>query len=65
MGAFYEKSCFHVEVMPPEGGLKEQSFIKCEDIRAVSKVRLSNRWGAVSATTLADVEDRMRILLDL
>ena len=56
---------FHVEVVPPEGGLREPSFIKCEDIRSVSKERLSDRWGVVSATTLAAVEDRMRILLDL
>lgn len=56
---------FHVEVIPPEGGLRERSFIKCEDIRSVSKERLSDRWGAVSTTTLAAVEDRTRILLDL
>ena len=56
---------FHVEVEPPEGGLKERSFIKCEDMRSVAKERLSRRWGAVSAATLAAVEDRLRILLGL
>jgi mRNA interferase MazF len=56
---------FHVEVNPPEGGLKEKSFIKCEDVRSVAKERLSRRLGKVSPATLAAVEDRLRILLNL
>ena len=55
----------HVKVEPPEGGLKTRSFIKCEDIRSVAKERLSKRWGHVSASTLAAVEDRLRSLLNL
>jgi len=56
---------FHVKVSPPEGGVKVRSFIKCEDVRSVARERLSRRWGKVSATTLAAVEDRLRILLGL
>ena len=56
---------FHVPVLPPEGGLKERSFIKCEDIRSVSTGRLNSYWGAVSSRTMAAVEERMRVLLDL
>ena len=56
---------FHVEIRPPEGGLKERSFIKCEDIRSVSKERFSERWGEISSKTLAQVEDRLKILLGL
>jgi mRNA interferase MazF len=56
---------FHVEINPPEGGVKAKSFVKCEDIRSVAKERLSRRWGKVSETTLAAVEDRLRILLGL
>ena len=56
---------FHVEVHPPEGGLKQRSFIKCEDVRSVAKERLSQRLGTVSSATLLDVEDHLRILLDL
>jgi len=55
----------HVRVAPPEGGLKAVSFIKCEDIRSVSTQRLKSRWGKVSPATLAGVEDRMRLLLNL
>ena len=56
---------FHVELNPPEGGVKVKSFIKCEDIRSVAKDRLSRRWGMVSGTTLTAIEDRLRILLGL
>lgn len=56
---------FHVELSPPEGGLRERSFIKCEDVRSVSKERLSVRLGAVSQATMTAVEDRLRILLGL
>ena len=56
---------FHVEIYPPEGGLKEKSFIKCEDIRSISKERLLLRIGMVSLPTMEAVEDRIRILLNL
>jgi mRNA interferase MazF len=56
---------FHVGIQPPEGGVKVKSFIKCEDVRSVAKERLSRRWGKVSGSTMAAVEDRLRILLGL
>lgn len=56
---------FHLEVCPPEGGLKERSFIKCEDVRSIAKERLVIRLGTVSSLTMAEVEDRIRILLGL
>ena len=56
---------FHVQVTPPEGGLKKVSFIKCEDGRSVAKERLAKRLGVVFPTTLAAVEDRLRILMGL
>jgi mRNA interferase MazF len=56
---------FYVEVKPPEGGLTMRSFIKCEEIRGVSKQRLSQRLGEVSARTMEMVADRIKIVLDL
>jgi len=56
---------FHVTVMPPEGGIRQPSFIKCEDVRSVSRARLLERWGKVAPHTLAAVEDRLRILMGL
>ena len=56
---------FHVRVEPSESGLREISFIKCEDVRSVAKERLSKRLGSISRGTLDAVEDRLRILMGL
>jgi mRNA interferase MazF len=55
----------HVSVTPPEGGLTVASWLKVEDVRSISTRRLATRWGVVSATTLAEVEARLRRLLGL
>jgi mRNA interferase MazF len=55
----------HVRIDPPEGGVKNSSFAKIEDVRSVSKERLLKRWGSVSPKTMAEVADRLRILLDI
>lgn len=55
----------HVCVTPPEGGLTNESYIKCEDVRSISKQRLINRFGNVTSRTMGIVEDRVRILLGL
>jgi mRNA interferase MazF len=56
---------FHVSVDPPEGGLSQLSFIKCEDVRSISKERLIQKLGVVTDQTMDQVEDRVRILLAL
>jgi len=60
-----KKIPLHVKINPPEGGVKETSFVKCEDILSVSTERLLARLGEVSRDTLLEVEDRVRILLGL
>jgi mRNA interferase MazF len=55
----------HVEISPPEGGLKVRSFIKCEDIRSISTDRLIKALGSVKTATLNQVEQRLRLLLNL
>lgn len=55
----------HIRIEPPDGGVKTTSFAKIEDVRSVSKERLAKRWGTVSPATMAAVEDRLRIILDL
>jgi mRNA interferase MazF len=55
----------HVEIRPPEGGVRERSFIKCEDVRSISKQRLVASWGSINTRTMEAVEDRLRILLSL
>ena len=55
----------HVPVAPPEGGLTQPSFIKCEDIRSVATERLARRLGTVTPRTLAEVDRRLRPLLGM
>lgn len=55
----------HVVIRPPEGGVKVEAAILCEALRSVSRERLMARWGRVHADTLAEVEDRVRVLLGL
>lgn len=60
-----KKIPFHVKINPPEGGLREISFIKCEDIRSVYKERLIKFSGRISNNIFLLIEDRLRILLNL
>lgn len=56
----------HVPVDPPEGGLSARSYILCDAMRSIAKERLGQRaWGSISPRTLAQVEDKLRILLEL
>lgn len=55
----------HVPIGPGEAGLRQPSYVKCEDVRSVSIGRLGRRLGKASAATMEAVEDRLRILLGL
>lgn len=55
----------HVRIDPPEAGLDLVSYAKCEDVRSVSTQRLVRRLGAVSESTLSQVEAILRIILGL
>lgn len=56
---------FHVRIDPPEGGIKNTSYIKAEQPRCITTNRLDNLLGSVSERTLLEVSDRLRILLAL
>jgi mRNA interferase MazF len=56
----------HVEVRPPDGGLRELSFAMCEQVRSIATDRLAPQpFGRVSPAILHVVEDRLRLLLNL
>lgn len=55
----------HVPVSPPEGGLQVASYIKCEDVRSISIQRFGRRLGQVTARTMTEVENWLRIILAL
>ena len=56
---------WHVPLDPPEGAVTARSFIMCDQLRVFSTERLLRRRGTVTAQTLAAIEDRLRVLLDL
>ena len=58
---------WHVEIEPPEGGVRDRSFAMCEQVRAISVERLrEGPWGSVlSSALMAEVERRLRLLLQL
>jgi mRNA interferase MazF len=54
-----------VRLNPPEGGLRRVSEVLCDSVRSVSKERLGARLGLVTASSMAAVDDRLRLLLHL
>jgi mRNA interferase MazF len=54
-----------VQLIPPDGGISKESFIKCEDIRSLSKDRLIEKWGEISNEKLIEIEKKIRLLLGL
>jgi mRNA interferase MazF len=55
----------HVAVEKSEGGLSMDSYIKCEEVRCISKERLKEHLGDVTYPTLEAVAMRVRIILGL
>ncbi len=56
----------HVPVMPSdENGLRELSYVKCEQIQTVSKGRLLDRIGSLSNGHMATVDATLKRVLAL
>jgi len=55
----------HVNIRKGDGGIRNDSAVLCEAIRSISKDRLISRRGLLSQGAITEVEDRLRILLDL
>ncbi|MGI9091277.1 MAG: type II toxin-antitoxin system PemK/MazF family toxin [Gemmatimonadaceae bacterium] len=55
----------HVAIPKGEGGLDEDSFIKCEDIRSISKDRLIRYRGDVTYPRIEETQHLVRLLLGL
>jgi mRNA interferase MazF len=57
---------WHVDIDPPEGGLQNPSTILCDQIRTLAKSRFAQKaLGKVLPSTMAEVEGRLRMLLQL
>ncbi len=51
----------HVMLEPTvENGLRERSYVKCEQVMTISKDRLEERIGTVDAETLAQVDRALK-----
>ncbi len=61
----YKSIPLHVRIEKGETNLDKVSYAKPEDIRSVSRNRLTKRIGIVNHQTLQTVMDRIRVLLDL
>src|SRR5688572_3621965 len=56
----------HIAVDPPEGGLACRGYIVCDCIRSIPKDRLGAKpWGTVAPNTMRQVEDILRLLMNL
>ncbi len=55
----------HVHVQQGEGGTREDSYIKCEEVRCISKDRLLDCWGTVDFAIMQKVEYHVRFILGL
>jgi mRNA interferase MazF len=55
----------HVEVEPGSSGLSATSYVKCEDLRSISPIRLKRRFGHAEPVTLFQIETIVRRLLAL
>jgi len=55
----------HVLISPPEGGIKHDSIIRCDQIKSVSIQRFSGKWGSVSENTMSKVDYILKKILCL
>lgn len=59
------KNPLHIPIIPPEGGVLAKSFALSEQIRAISRLRLSNHCiGRIKEKTLLTLEFTIKTLLD-
>ncbi|MCC7439098.1 MAG: type II toxin-antitoxin system PemK/MazF family toxin [Armatimonadetes bacterium] len=58
-------SPFHIHIAPPEGGVRQDSFIMSEQVRVISTDRLTAHWGSVETETLVSVARILSMILQL
>lgn len=54
----------HVQIKPPQGGLSKTSYVLCDQIRTVSKIRLGKLLGAVTPGILNQLVATVMLLLE-
>jgi mRNA interferase MazF len=56
-------NALHLELAPPEGGLRERSFAMPEQLRTLAHERVTRRLGALRGATLTELLRRCRLVL--
>lgn len=56
-------NALHLEITPPEGGVRDRSFAMPEQLRALTHERVTSRLGQLRPATLAELLRRCRLLL--
>lgn len=56
-------NALHLEIAPPEGGLRERSFAMPEQLRALARERVTRPLGQLRGATLSELLRRCRLLL--
>ncbi len=56
-------NALHLEIDPPEGGLRERSFAMPEQLRSLAHERVARQLGALRAPTLSELLRCCRLLL--
>jgi mRNA interferase MazF len=56
---------FEALIEPPEGGLTQRSKVLLMHLRSVDKQRITGHYGAISAETMLNVEDALRVATGL
>ena len=56
-------NALHLQIAPPDGGLRAQSYAMPEQLRALSHQRVTRRLGTLRPGTLGELLRRCRLLL--
>ena len=54
----------HIPVYPPEGGLRDVSYLLCEQVKSLSVSRLHRRLGMVDRATVERVQAVVGMFID-
>lgn len=55
----------HVLILPPDGGIKHNSILRCDQVKSVSINRFSTKWGTVTKETTRKVEFILKKVLGI
>lgn len=56
----------HIPIEPDtDNGLREKSWVKCEQVLTISKQRLHQQWGRLSAAAMSKVESAVKTALGM